>query len=62
MTFFITKITPSKITIRARAESPGGFLGDGFFDTRPGESFFELSFEELTALGVGEHFHNGDMV
>jgi len=55
MIFFITEILESRITIEARAEGRGGLIGDAMFEISPDESFLDLSFEDLKALGLGEH-------
>jgi hypothetical protein len=44
-----------RIVIMARAEGPGGLIGDLIHDVLPGESWGDLSYEELRQLGEGEH-------
>jgi hypothetical protein len=43
------------VHIMARAEGPRGLIGDMHHVVRPGESWGDLSYEELRALGEGEH-------
>jgi hypothetical protein len=43
------------IVLNARAEEPGGALGDLHDEITPGQSFLGWSFEELKQLGTGMH-------
>jgi hypothetical protein len=43
---------PDEIEVRARAESPG-VIGDALEVIKPGESYRNLSYDELRAYGSG---------
>ena len=46
---------PNLVVIQARAEGPGGMVGDATWEIRPGESLCDgFSFEELLGMGLGE--------
>lgn len=53
MTFYLT-LTPDGVFVQVRAEGDG-IVGDATRLVRPGETFFDLSYEQLFALGDGEH-------
>ena len=55
MKIHITEIKPNAIRVAIRAEGPGGLVGDSFQTVRQGEGIAGLRFDELKALGVGEH-------
>ena len=63
MKFFISGISPEKVTIMARAESEDGkTIGDMIVDIHPGESFSGLSFDQLVELGLGEHDYDHQII
>lgn len=49
MVVHITEKQPGRITMRIRAEGPGGMLGDAIVEVRSGESAFGLTFEQWQA-------------
>jgi hypothetical protein len=63
MRFFISCITPEKVGIMARAESEDGLMvGDMVVDIHPGADFQGLGFDRLTALGLGEHDYDHQII
>lgn len=55
MVFSISEISDDRVTIHARAEGPGGLVGDATFLIHPGETFLDASFDTLVEMGVGGH-------
>ena len=51
MKVYLTIAPDGEITIMARAEGPGGLIGDMVQSVRPGQP----GYAELFALGPGEH-------
>jgi hypothetical protein len=49
---FLT-ILPDRVIVQARAEGPGGMLGDLMQEVHAGQSFLVWTYEELRVLGAG---------
>ena len=53
-------VEDDRILLNARAEGPAGTIGDMMRDLRPGDHWGTWKYDDLLALGAGEHDMTAD--
>ncbi len=53
MTVFLSHTESGNVFVQARAEGPGGMIGDLSREIKPGGDFYGIPFEKLKAMGEG---------